>query len=169
MAMRRCGDAGLVPASEVKKKRGEEGWIAAGCGASESRTGGGAGTGASAPEEGLAAAMGLMRQSALLGFFRRVYSDATIFQWIFRWRFDPVRGRKEGERREGFWFELEGARRGRVRADGCSAARQAVWDATWRNRIVQCLVVHVAAKRVDPPFTFCVLLILLPELMCSVP
>jgi hypothetical protein len=87
------------------------------CAAAETPTGGASGTAASAPEEGLAAAMGLMRQSTLLGFFRRGYSDATIFQWIFRRRFDPVRRRKERERRgvlvgNGRCEEGESARRG---------------------------------------------------------
>ena len=68
--------ARLVPASEEKKKRGEEGWIAAACAAAESRTE----AGASALVESLAA-MGWVsgwdvsrRRNGALGFCC-VYSD----------------------------------------------------------------------------------------------
>ena len=113
MAMRRCGEAGLVPASEEKKKRGEEGWIAATCAAAESRTGAGAG-GASAPEEGLAAmrggwagGRGADRRDGALGFCRGVYSGDELLV-IFR-GFSGGRLIRDGGRGErGFWFELEG-------------------------------------------------------------
>jgi hypothetical protein len=110
MAMRRCGEAGLVPASEEKKKRGEEGWIAAACAATESRTAAGAaGTSAPAPLEGLVA-MGWVSgwevsrwRNASLGFCGVYFDDEqvlVIFLGIFCG--DLIRGVVEGKGREGF-------------------------------------------------------------------
>jgi hypothetical protein len=87
MAMRRCGEAGLVPASEEKKKRGEEGWIAAACAATESRTAtGAAGTSAPAPLEGVVAMGWASGWEVSQNADPRVADAAGPFYWI-EWAF----------------------------------------------------------------------------------
>lgn len=87
MAMRRCGEAGLVPASEEKKKRGEEGWIAAACAATESRTAAGAaGTSAPAPLEGLVAMGRVSGWEVSRNADPRTADAAGPFYWI-EWAF----------------------------------------------------------------------------------